>query len=55
MPADPGRRPDPPRSLAQYARRAARYGELRALHAELWPALQAWNRKLAAFTERAGD
>jgi xylulokinase len=36
-------------------RRAARYGELRALHAELWPALQAWNRKLAAFTERAGD
>lgn len=25
MPADPGRRPDPPRSLAQYARRAARY------------------------------
>lgn len=25
MPAGPGRRPDPPRSLAQYARRAARY------------------------------
>jgi xylulokinase len=37
------------------ARRAASYAELRALHAELWPALQAWNRKLAAFVERSID
>ncbi|MGN6470715.1 MAG: xylulokinase [Rhizobiaceae bacterium] len=37
------------------ARRAARYGELRGLHAELWPVLQAWNRKLAAFVERSVD
>jgi xylulokinase len=35
--------------------RAARYAELRALHAELWPALQAWNRKLADFMERSVD
>jgi xylulokinase len=35
--------------------RAARYAELRALHAELWPALQAWNRKLADFVERSVD
>ena len=36
-------------------RRSARYEELRALHAELWPALQDWNRKLSAFVERAGE
>ncbi len=28
--------------------RAARYRELRAIHAELWPMLAAWNRRLAA-------
>jgi xylulokinase len=37
------------------ARRAALYAELRGLHAELWPVLQAWNRKLAAFVERSVD
>jgi len=29
--------------------RAARYAELRSIHAELWPLLSAWNRRLAAF------
>lgn len=33
--------------------RVARYAELRALHAELWPALADWNRRLRALTERA--
>jgi xylulokinase len=32
-------------------RRSARYAELLAVHAELWPTLAAWNRRLAAFTE----
>lgn len=31
--------------------RARAYRELRGLHAELWPLLAAWNRRLGAFTE----
>jgi hypothetical protein len=31
----------------------ARYGELRAIHAELWPKLAEWNARLASFTEGA--
>jgi len=34
--------------------RASRYRELRAIHADLWPALAAWNRRLFDFVER-GD
>jgi sugar (pentulose or hexulose) kinase len=30
--------------------RVARYAELRAIHADLWPTLAAWNRRLRAFT-----
>jgi sugar (pentulose or hexulose) kinase len=33
------------------ANRAARYADLRAIHADLWPTLAAWNAQLAAFTE----
>ena len=33
------------------ARRAARYAELRAIHADLWPILSSWNGRLAAFAE----
>jgi xylulokinase len=29
----------------------ARYAELKSIHAELWPMMSAWNRRLAAFTE----
>jgi sugar (pentulose or hexulose) kinase len=29
--------------------RAARYAELKSIHAELWPLLSGWNRRLAAF------
>jgi xylulokinase len=30
------------------------YQELRAIHADLWPTLAAWNRRLRAFAERTG-
>lgn len=33
--------------------RARRYGELKAIYADLWPTLAAWNARLAAFTEPA--
>ena len=32
-------------------RRVARYAELLAIHADLWPTLAAWNGRLAAFAE----
>lgn len=41
----------PVRTFVPDAKRAARYAGLRAIHADLWPALAAWNRRLAAFTE----
>ena len=30
------------------------YEELRQIHADLWPTLAAWNRRLRAFAERTG-
>jgi xylulokinase len=41
----------PVRSFEPDARRAARYAELIAIHADLWPTLSAWNARLSAFTE----
>ncbi|MGH7118637.1 MAG: xylulokinase [Acetobacteraceae bacterium] len=37
------------------AGRVARYAALRDLHAELWPALAAWNRRLRAFNDVTKD
>jgi sugar (pentulose or hexulose) kinase len=41
----------PVRTFEPDARRAARYAELRSIHADLWPTLAAWNGRLAAFAE----
>ena len=32
-------------------RRSARYAELLAIYADLWPTLSAWNARMAAFVE----
>src|SRR5882724_11520823 len=42
----------PVRSFEPEPKRSARYAELRAIHADLWPTLSAWNARLAAFAER---
>lgn len=36
-------------------KRVARYAELRAIYADLWPTLSAWNARMAAFVERGHD
>ena len=41
----------PVRRFEPIAANAARYRELLALHADLWPALSAWQARLSAFTE----
>ena len=41
----------PVRTFEPIAANAARYRELLALHADLWPALSAWQARLSAFTE----
>lgn len=41
------------RTVAPDEARARRYGELKAIYADLWPTLAAWNARLAAFTEAA--
>lgn len=43
----------PLRTFEPDQKRAARYAELRALHAELWPQLAKWNERLVSFAERA--
>ena len=41
------------RTFEPDAGNAARYGELRAIHSELWPRLADWNARLASFAESA--
>jgi xylulokinase len=41
------------RTFEPDAKRSARYAELRAIYADLWPALSGWNARLAAFAEGA--
>jgi sugar (pentulose or hexulose) kinase len=36
-------------------KRSARYAELRAIYADLWPAVSAWNARMAAFAEGGHD
>ncbi len=43
----------PARTFQPEANNVARYAELRAIHAELWPKLADWNSRLASFTEGA--
>jgi xylulokinase len=43
----------PVRSFEPDARRAARYRELRAIHADLWPKVSGWNERLAAFAAQS--
>lgn len=43
----------PARTFQPNASNVARYAELRAIHAELWPILSDWNSRLASFTEGA--
>jgi xylulokinase len=43
----------PVRTFAPDPTRAARYRELRAFHAELWPKVANWNERLSRFAERA--
>ena len=45
--------PLPVRTFEPDAKAADRYRDLRAIHADLWPTLASWNRRLAAFTEGA--
>ena len=40
------------RTFEPDAKRVARYAELRAIYADLWPTLSAWNARLAEFVER---
>ena len=40
------------RTFEPDAKRVARYAELRAIYADLWPTLSAWNARLADFVER---
>ncbi|TPM05486.1 xylulose kinase [Mesorhizobium sp. B2-3-11] len=42
---------EPAKSFEPDVGRACRYTELLAIHADLWPTLSAWNRRLAAFME----
>lgn len=42
----------PVRTFEPDAARAARYAELRAFHAELWPKLASWNERVVEFAER---
>jgi sugar (pentulose or hexulose) kinase len=42
---------EPVRTFEPDAARSARYAELLAIQADLWPTLSAWNARLAAFTE----
>jgi sugar (pentulose or hexulose) kinase len=42
----------PARTFEPDAARAARYAELRAFHAELWPKLASWNERVVGFAER---
>jgi xylulokinase len=42
----------PVRTFEPDPKRAARYAELRALHAELWPQVASWNERLVSFAER---
>ncbi|HEV8391001.1 MAG TPA: FGGY-family carbohydrate kinase, partial [Dongiaceae bacterium] len=39
------------RTFEPDAKRSARYAELRAIYADLWPAMSAWNARMAAFVE----
>jgi xylulokinase len=39
------------RTFEPDAARSARYAELRAIYADLWPALSSWNARLATFVE----
>jgi xylulokinase len=41
----------PTRSFAPDPKRQARYAELRAIHAELWPKMAEWNRRLVDFAD----
>ena len=41
----------PQRVFEPDAEASARYGELRAIHKDLWPRLADWNRRLVAFAE----
>ncbi|KWV46217.1 xylulose kinase [Bradyrhizobium macuxiense] len=41
----------PARTFLPDPRNVARYAELRAIHADLWPKLLDWNARLAAFSE----
>ncbi len=41
----------PVRTFEPDAKRAARYLQLRSIHADLWPTLSVWNGRLAAFAE----
>src|SRR6185437_6540608 len=43
----------PVRTFEPDPKRAARYAELRAIHAELWPRLADWNGRLSSFAEQA--
>jgi xylulokinase len=42
----------PVRTFEPDRKRVARYAELQNIYADLWPAVAAWNRRLAAFVER---
>lgn len=43
---------EPVRTFEPDPKRHARYEQLRAMHAELWPKLAAWNERLVDFTEQ---
>jgi xylulokinase len=43
----------PVRTFEPDPKRAARYQELRAVYAELWPQVAKWNERLSSFAERA--
>lgn len=43
----------PVRTFQPEPKNVARYAELRAIHADLWPKLADWNARLASFTEGA--
>jgi xylulokinase len=43
----------PARTFHPVPANVARYAELRAIHADLWPKLLDWNARLAAFAEDA--
>ena len=40
------------RTFEPDSKRVDRYAELRAIYADLWPTLSAWNARLAEFVER---